>query len=62
MFTTKTGIWGMGRGRTGSAADVVEGELRDAGVELEEEREGLANAARGTEDGDLGELPTMMQG
>ena len=43
-------------GRTRGATDVVEGELSDVGVELEEEREGLANAARGTEDGNLGEL------
>lgn len=51
----------MGRGdrgvsRTRATADVVEGELSDEGVELEEEGERLADAAGGTEDGDLGEL------
>lgn len=43
-------------GRTRGATDVVESELSDVGVELEEEGQGLANAAGGTEDGDLGEL------
>jgi hypothetical protein len=47
------GSWGL---LTGSSTDVVEGKLRDLGVELEEEGEGLANATGGTEDGDLGEL------
>jgi hypothetical protein len=42
--------------RTGSSADIVEGELGHARVELEEERQGLANAAGSAEDGDLGEL------
>lgn len=42
--------------RTGGATDVVEGQLSDAGVELEEEGEGLADTAGGTEDGDLGKL------
>jgi hypothetical protein len=41
---------------TGSAADVVEGKLGDAGVELEKEREGLANATCGTKNSDLGQL------
>lgn len=42
--------------RTGSAADIVESKLSNAGVELEEERKRLANATGSTEDGDLGEL------
>lgn len=42
--------------RTRATADVVEGELSNEGVELEEEGERLADAAGGTEDGDLGEL------
>lgn len=41
---------------TGGATDVVEGQLSDAGVELEEEGEGLADTAGGTEDGDLGKV------
>lgn len=41
------------RVRTGGEADVVEGELGDARVELEEQRQRLANATGGTEDGDL---------
>jgi len=45
----------LGR-RTRGATDVVESELSDSGVELEQEREGLANATGGTEDGNLGEL------
>ena len=42
--------------RTGPAADVVESELGDAGVQLEQERERLANATGSTEHSDLGEL------
>jgi len=42
--------------RTRTAADVIEGQLGDAGVELEKERQRLADATGGTEDGDLGEL------
>jgi hypothetical protein len=45
-----------GCGRTGSKTDVVEGELADSGVELKEQRQRLANATGGTEDGDLGRL------
>jgi hypothetical protein len=41
---------------TGRKADVVEGELANPGVELEEERERLADTTGGTEDGDLGGL------
>ncbi len=41
---------------TGRKADVVEGELANPGVELEQERERLANTTGGTEDGDLGGL------
>lgn len=43
-------------GDTGAATDVVEGELADAGVELEEERQRLADTTAGTEDDDLREL------
>ena len=39
---------------TGSAADIVEGELCDERVELEEEGQGLANSSAGAENGDLG--------
>lgn len=46
---------------TGRKADVVEGELANPGVELEEERERLANATGGTEDGDLGGLQSPCQ-
>jgi hypothetical protein len=42
--------------RTGSATDIVEGEVSDAGVHLEEERERLANTTSSTENGDLGKL------
>ena len=41
-------------GDAGRAADVVEAERGDVGVELEEEREGLADASSCAEDGDLG--------
>lgn len=40
----------------GGALDVEEGELSDARVELEEERQRLANSAAGTENGNLGKL------
>lgn len=42
--------------RTGSATDIVEGEVSDAGVHLEEERERLADTTSSTENGDLGKL------
>jgi hypothetical protein len=42
--------------RTGSATDIVESEVSDAGVHLEEKRERLANATGSTKNGDLGEL------
>ena len=42
--------------RTGTAADVVQRKLRDARVELEQQRQGLANATGSTKDGDLGVL------
>ena len=45
---------------TGGEADVVEGELANARVELEEEGERLANTTGGTEDGDLGGLQFTM--
>ena len=43
-------------GNAGGTANVVEGELSDAGVELEEERQRLSDSTAGTEDGNLGEL------
>ena len=42
--------------RTGSAAGVVEGKLGNTGIELEKERQRLANATGSAEDGNLGEL------
>ena len=39
---------------TGSALDIVQRELGHARVELEEERQRLADTTAGTEDGDLG--------
>lgn len=47
--------------RTGTAADVVQRELRDTRVELEQQRQGLANATGSTEDGDLGVLHSKRQ-
>lgn len=44
------------RKRTGSKADIVEGELSDPGVKLEEQRQRLADTTGSTEDGDLGRL------
>lgn len=41
---------------TGSATDIVQSKLSDASVELEEERERLANATGSTEDSNLGQL------
>jgi hypothetical protein len=41
---------------TGSSTDIVESELSHARVELEEERQRLANATSSAEHGDLGEL------
>jgi hypothetical protein len=43
--------------RTGSATDIVESEVSDAGVHLEEERERLADTTSSTENGDLGKVP-----
>lgn len=43
-------------GDTWAALDVVEGKLADAGVQLEEERQRLADTTAGTEDGDFGGL------
>ena len=42
--------------RTRSTADIVESELRNTGVELQQQRERLANTTGGTENGDLGGL------
>jgi len=47
--------------RTGSATDIVESEVSDAGVHLEEKRERLANATGRTENGDRGELEKACQ-
>jgi hypothetical protein len=41
------------RGDAGSVGDVVKRELRDEGIHLEQEGEGLADATGGTEDRDL---------
>ena len=38
---------------TGSKADIVEGELANPGVELQQQRQWLANATSGTENGNL---------
>ena len=43
-------------GNAGGATDIEERELSDARVELEEERQRLANSATGTKDGNLGKL------
>lgn len=42
--------------RTGCTADIVEGELGDAGVELQQEGQWLTDATGSTENSDLGEL------
>jgi hypothetical protein len=42
--------------RTWSATDVVESKLSNSRVELEEERERLADTTGGAENGNLGEL------
>lgn len=44
------------RRHTGSTTDIIEGELRDTGVELQQQRQRLANATGSTEDSDLGGL------
>jgi len=41
---------------TGSTADVVKSEVGNTGVELQQQRERLANTTGGTENGDLGGL------
>lgn len=41
---------------TGSKADIVEGQLGNPGVELQEQRQWLADTTGGTEDCDLGRL------
>jgi hypothetical protein len=45
-------------GNTGSALDIVKGELAHARVELKKEGQRLANATAGAEDDDLGKLET----
>jgi hypothetical protein len=42
-------------GDAGGAAEIVQGELGDEGVHLQEQGQGLADAARGAEDRDLWE-------
>lgn len=46
----------FGRRRTRTAANVVQSKRAHAGVKLEEQRKGLANATGGTENSDLGVL------
>lgn len=41
---------------TGSTTDIVEGEVRDTGVELQQQGERLANTTASAENGDLGGL------
>ena len=41
---------------TWSKADIVEGKLANPGVQLEQQRQWLANATSGTENSDLGVL------
>jgi hypothetical protein len=41
---------------TRASTDIVQSQLRHSGVELEKEREGLANATSSAENGDLGKL------
>jgi hypothetical protein len=48
------------RRRTRATADIIESKLRNTGVELEQERERLANATSGAEDSDLGGLKMKM--
>lgn len=48
------------RRRTRATADVIESKLRNTGVELQQERERLANATSGAEDSDLGGLKMKM--
>lgn len=45
--------------RTRASTDIIESELSHERVELEEKREGLADTAGGTKNGDLGELPSQ---
>lgn len=52
LFGGSTWRWGL----TGRETDVVEGELGDPGVELEQQRQRLANATGGPEHSDLGRL------
>ena len=47
--------------RTRSTADIVESELRNKGVELHEQGQGLTNATSGTKDGNLGGLEMEMR-
>lgn len=44
---------------TRSQTDVVQSQLSNSGVQLEQQRERLANATGGAEDGHLGELRTV---
>lgn len=51
---------GSDKRRTGSTTDIVEGELRNTGVELHQQRQRLANATGSTEHGDLGGLSEVL--
>jgi hypothetical protein len=48
------------RRHTRATADIIESKFRNTRVELEQERERLANATSGTEDSDLGGLKMKM--
>jgi hypothetical protein len=43
-------------GDTWCQPDIVQCELSDAGIELKQQREGLADTTSGAQDGDLGGL------
>jgi len=47
-------------GRTWTESDIVESELSDAGVELHQQGQWLADTTSGTEDGNLGGLSNKM--
>lgn len=56
-FECNLGLWsGAGFELTRSHADIIQGELSHSGVELEQQRERLADTTGSAEDGDLGQL------
>ncbi|GAA5230781.1 hypothetical protein GCM10025794_32770 [Massilia kyonggiensis] len=57
--TLKTQVSDVRR-RTRATANIIEGKLRNTGVELEQERERLANATSSAENSDLGGLKMKM--